>query len=39
LKAMRRLAFETAASWQWPDYRLALSRQVRDGLKDRGYAS
>jgi glycosyltransferase involved in cell wall biosynthesis len=39
LKAMRRTAVDTASSWQWSDYRLALSRHVREGLKEAGYAS
>jgi glycosyltransferase involved in cell wall biosynthesis len=38
LKAMRRFALETALSWQWPNYRLALSRNVKEGLKEVGYA-
>ena len=39
LKAMRRLARETAMSWQWSHYRLALSHHVREGLKEVGYAT
>jgi Glycosyl transferases group 1 len=38
LKAMRRTALDTARSWQWSDYRLALSRHVREGLTRVGYA-
>jgi glycosyltransferase involved in cell wall biosynthesis len=33
LKSMRRAALETAAAWQWSDYRLALSRNVLEGLR------
>ena len=39
LTAMRRAACKTAASWQWSDYRLALSRHVGEGLKELGYAA
>ena len=39
LKGMRRLACETAASCQWFNYRLALSRHVTEGLREVGYAS
>ena len=38
LNAMRRFAFETALSWQWSNYRLALSCHVKEGLKEVGYA-
>jgi glycosyltransferase involved in cell wall biosynthesis len=38
LKAMRQAALETAASWQWSDYRLALIENLRDGLTAAGYS-
>ena len=38
LKAMRRRAFETATSWQWPNYRMALCRHVSEGIIQAGYA-
>jgi glycosyltransferase involved in cell wall biosynthesis len=37
LKSMRRAALETAAAWQWSDYRLALSRSVQESLRTSGY--
>jgi glycosyltransferase involved in cell wall biosynthesis len=37
LKNMRQAALETAASWQWSDYRLALIENLRDGLIAAGY--
>lgn len=39
LKAMRRSAIETAARWQWSDYRLALARNVEEGLREAGYGA
>jgi glycosyltransferase involved in cell wall biosynthesis len=39
LKAMRRHAAETAAAWQWSDYRETLARNVRDGLGQAGYGA
>jgi glycosyltransferase involved in cell wall biosynthesis len=39
VKAMRRTAFETAASWSWSNYRLALSGHVVEGLKQVGFRS
>jgi glycosyltransferase involved in cell wall biosynthesis len=38
LKAMRRKALETAARWQWSDFRHELSNSVEIGLKQAGYA-
>jgi hypothetical protein len=35
---MRRAAVETAARWQWSDFRLALARNVIEGLRDAGYS-
>ncbi|MBD2297297.1 glycosyltransferase family 4 protein [Nostoc sp. FACHB-190] len=37
LKAMRKAALETAASWQWSDYRRTLIEKMLDGLKAAGY--
>ncbi|UBF28984.1 glycosyltransferase family 4 protein [Kovacikia minuta CCNUW1] len=37
LKAMRQAALETAAKWQWSDYRQALIENLLDGLKAAGY--
>lgn len=37
LKAMRQAALETAASWQWSDYRRVLIENLADGLKAAGY--
>ena len=37
LKAMRSAAFQTAAQWQWSDFRHALVRNVGEGLRDAGY--
>lgn len=37
LKAMRSAARETAARWQWADYRKALVSNVVDGLLEAGY--
>jgi glycosyltransferase involved in cell wall biosynthesis len=39
LKAMRRAALETAARWQWRDFRQALAGNVIDGLRQAGYAA
>lgn len=39
LKAMRRKALETAARWQWSDYRRELLNNVKKGLNNAGYAS
>jgi glycosyltransferase involved in cell wall biosynthesis len=39
LNAMRRAALETAARWQWHDYRLSLAGNVIDGLRGAGYAA
>jgi glycosyltransferase involved in cell wall biosynthesis len=39
LKAMRRAARETAASWQWDDFRCALARNVIAGIRKAGYSS
>ena len=39
LKAMRRAALETAAHWQWSDYRLALSSTLIEELNSIGYAA
>jgi glycosyltransferase involved in cell wall biosynthesis len=39
LRFMRRAALETAASWQWHDFRRALSRNVIDGLRSSGYST
>lgn len=37
LKAMRQAALDTAASWQWSDYRRTLIEKLVDGLKAAGY--
>lgn len=37
LKAMRKAALETAASWQWSDYRRALIESLHDGLLAAAY--
>ncbi|MEO1428985.1 MAG: glycosyltransferase family 4 protein [Cyanobacteria bacterium J06632_19] len=37
LRAMRQAALETAASWQWSDYRRTLVEKLLDGLKTAGY--
>jgi glycosyltransferase involved in cell wall biosynthesis len=37
LKAMRQAALETAASWQWSDYRQVLVETLLDGLRVAGY--
>jgi glycosyltransferase involved in cell wall biosynthesis len=37
LKIMRKAALETAARWQWGDYRQKLARDVIDGLQQAGY--
>jgi glycosyltransferase involved in cell wall biosynthesis len=37
LKAMRRAALQTAARWQWSDFRNALARNVGEGLRAAGY--
>lgn len=37
LKAMRQAALETAANWQWSDYRRTLIERLLDGLKAAGY--
>ncbi|MDJ0617254.1 MAG: glycosyltransferase family 4 protein [Calothrix sp. MO_192.B10] len=39
LKAMGSAALETAASWQWSDYRRSLVENLRDGLAMAGYTS
>src|SRR5262249_42953043 len=39
LKAMRQAALETAARWQWCDFREALAHNVTDGLREFGYAT
>jgi glycosyltransferase involved in cell wall biosynthesis len=39
LRAMRRVALETAARWQWRDFRQALVCNVVDGLREAGYAA
>jgi glycosyltransferase involved in cell wall biosynthesis len=38
LKAMRGAALETAARWQWHDFRSALAHNVVQGLREAGYA-
>jgi glycosyltransferase involved in cell wall biosynthesis len=38
LKSMRRAARETAANWQWSDFRTALAHSVIDGLREAGYS-
>jgi glycosyltransferase involved in cell wall biosynthesis len=38
LKAMRRAALDTAARWQWRDFRKALTHNVTTGLRQLGYA-
>ena len=38
LRSMREAALETAARWQWEDYRRALIDSVLDGLKLAGYS-
>ena len=38
LKAMRQAALETAASWQWSDYRRVLVENLLDGLRVAGYS-
>lgn len=38
LKTMRQAALETAASWQWSDYRRTLIENLRDGLQVAGYS-
>lgn len=37
LAEMRQAAIETAASWQWSDYRQALIKNIHDGLLKAGY--
>jgi glycosyltransferase involved in cell wall biosynthesis len=37
LRAMRRAALETAARWQWKDFRRALVPKIVDGLREAGY--
>jgi glycosyltransferase involved in cell wall biosynthesis len=37
LKAMRPAALETAARWQWSDFRRELAGHLIKGLKDKGY--
>lgn len=39
LKAMRRAALQTAAHWQWHDYRQALTHNVCEGLREAGYTA
>jgi glycosyltransferase involved in cell wall biosynthesis len=38
LKAMRKTALETAARWQWGDFRKALIQTLTDGLRQFGHA-
>ncbi len=38
LKAMRQAALETAASWQWSDYRRVLLEKLLNGLQAAGYS-
>ena len=38
LMAMRRAAFQTAARWQWSDFRRALVCNINEGLRWAGYA-
>ncbi len=38
LKVMRKAALETAANWQWSDYRHALVENLQDGLQVAGYS-
>ena len=38
LKTMRRAALNTAARWQWQDFRKALTHNVTTGLRQLGYA-
>lgn len=38
LQGMRQAAMETAAGWQWADYRTALVRNIDQGLQKAGYA-
>jgi glycosyltransferase involved in cell wall biosynthesis len=37
LRAMRQAALQTAANWQWADYRKALITSLVDGLQSAGY--
>ncbi|MBW4444616.1 MAG: glycosyltransferase family 4 protein [Plectolyngbya sp. WJT66-NPBG17] len=37
LQAMRKAALETAAKWQWSDYRRSLIEHLRDGLDAAGF--
>jgi glycosyltransferase involved in cell wall biosynthesis len=37
LQAMRQAALETAAKWQWSDYRRSLIENLRDGLSAAGF--
>jgi glycosyltransferase involved in cell wall biosynthesis len=39
LKSMRRAAVDTAAAWQWSDYRGALSGTLIEALRTNGYAA
>jgi glycosyltransferase involved in cell wall biosynthesis len=39
LHAMRHAALETAARWQWHDFRQALATNVIDGLREAGYTA
>lgn len=38
VKAMRQAALDTAAKWQWSDYRSKLIESINDGLPKSGYA-
>lgn len=37
LRSMRKAALETAAKWQWSDYRRSLIENLRDGLSAAGF--
>jgi glycosyltransferase involved in cell wall biosynthesis len=39
LKAMREAALDTAARWQWRDFRKALAHNVTHGLRQLGYGA
>ena len=39
LNVMRRAALETAARWQWHDYRQKLASNVIEGLQEAGYVT
>ena len=38
VKAMRQAALDTAAKWQWSDYRAKLIESINEGLQKSGYA-